>query len=89
MLQVSAVAYLARVVFRLQYVTNTSVMTLLMVRVKLYLEQFGKSSCIVNAELPAKSRCHIVAQFNSGMYDIVIASDDSNLEEGASKTSKR
>jgi ATP-dependent RNA helicase DDX56/DBP9 len=55
----------------------------------LYLEQFGISSCIVNAELPAKSRCHIVAQFNAGMYDVVIASDDSTLEKAVDPSSKR
>lgn len=26
-------------------------------------------------------RCHIVDQFNTGAYDIIIASDDSNLSE--------
>ncbi|XP_076345580.1 putative ATP-dependent RNA helicase DDX56 isoform X3 [Tachypleus tridentatus] len=45
-------------------------------RLKLYLEQFGVKSCILNAELPVSSRCHIVAQFNEGFYDIIIASDE-------------
>lgn len=50
-------------------------------RIKLYLEQFGIPSCALNAELPINSRCHTVAQFNEGMYDIIVASDERNLEE--------
>jgi len=50
-------------------------------RMKLYLEQFGIPSCALNAELPINSRCHIVSQFNEGLYDIIIASDERNLEE--------
>ncbi|GAB6023312.1 putative ATP-dependent RNA helicase ddx56 [Chamberlinius hualienensis] len=50
-------------------------------RMKLYLEQFGIPSCALNAELPVASRCHIVEQFNEGLYDILIASDEKTLEE--------
>ncbi|XP_033113374.1 probable ATP-dependent RNA helicase DDX56 [Anneissia japonica] len=49
------------------------------IRLKLFLEQFKISSCVLNSELPVNSRCHIVNQFNSGLYDIIIASDESVL----------
>lgn len=45
-------------------------------RLKLYLEQFGTKSCILNSELPVNSRIHVVEEFNKGVYDIIIASDE-------------
>lgn len=50
-------------------------------KVKLYLEQFGIRSCVLNSELPATIRCHSVNQFNQGVYDIIVASDEKALEE--------
>lgn len=44
-------------------------------RLKLFLEQFGIRSCVVNGELPLASRHHIVEEFNRGVYDLLIASD--------------
>lgn len=46
-------------------------------RLKLFLEQFGVKSCALNSELPVKSRYHIVQEFNRGIYDYIIATDDS------------
>lgn len=43
---------------------------------KLYLEQFGTKSCILNSDLPVNSRIHVVEEFNKGVYDIIIASDE-------------
>ncbi|KFM57019.1 putative ATP-dependent RNA helicase DDX56, partial [Stegodyphus mimosarum] len=57
-------------------------------RLKLYLEQFGIRSCILNAELPASCRCHAVTQFNMGLYDIIIASDERIVDEPGSKSKK-
>jgi ATP-dependent RNA helicase DDX56/DBP9 len=55
-------------------------------RLKLYLEQFGTKSCILNSELPVNSRIHVVEEFNKGIYDIIIASDEHEVlgdeEEG-------
>lgn len=48
-------------------------------RVKLYLEQFGIKSCILNSELPVNSRIHVVEEFNKGVYDIIIATDEHQL----------
>ncbi|KAL8730157.1 MAG: hypothetical protein Q9166_004240 [cf. Caloplaca sp. 2 TL-2023] len=45
-------------------------------RLKLFLEQFGVKACILNSELPVKSRCHVVEEFNKNVYDIIIASDE-------------
>ncbi|KAK8406885.1 hypothetical protein O3P69_007440 [Scylla paramamosain] len=50
-------------------------------KLRMYLEQFGISSCVLNSEMPVASRCHIVEQFNSSKYDIIIASDEQSLED--------
>ncbi|VDK57241.1 unnamed protein product [Anisakis simplex] len=44
-------------------------------RVGLFLEAFKIRSCIVNAEMPYNSRCHVVNEFNEGRYNYIIASD--------------
>ncbi|RXK39231.1 ATP-dependent RNA helicase DBP9 [Tremella mesenterica] len=44
--------------------------------VKLFLEQFGIKSCVVNAELPLGSRYHVVEEFNRGVYDVIVATDE-------------
>lgn len=45
-------------------------------RLKLFLEQFGIKSCVLNSELPVNSRIHVVEEFNRNVYDIIIASDE-------------
>lgn len=50
-------------------------------KLRMYLEQFGINSCVLNSEMPVASRCHIVEQFNSSKYDIIIASDEQSLED--------
>jgi len=49
-------------------------------QLKLFLEQFGIRACILNSELPVNSRSHIVNQFNDGLYDYLIASDETMME---------
>ncbi|PWY71702.1 ATP dependent RNA helicase [Aspergillus heteromorphus CBS 117.55] len=56
-------------------------------RVKLFLEQFGLKSCVLNSELPVNSRIHVVQEFNKGVYDIIIAADDQEVL-GAHKSKK-
>merc|ERR1712029_1065084 len=51
-------------------------------RIKLYLEQFGTPVCVLNSELPNSTRCHIVTQFNKGIYEVIVASDEKFLDEG-------
>ncbi|AMD22877.1 HHR108Cp [Eremothecium sinecaudum] len=50
-------------------------------RLKLVLEQFGIKSCILNSELPMNSRQHIVDQFNKNVYNLLIATDDSEYDK--------
>ena len=45
-------------------------------RLKLFLEQFGVKSCVLNSELPVNSRIHVVEEFSRNIYDIIIASDE-------------
>lgn len=54
-------------------------------RLKLFLEQFNIRSCVLNSELPTKIRCHAVSQFNQGVYDIIIASDERVLDSPEAK----
>ncbi|KAL2820892.1 DEAD-domain-containing protein [Aspergillus cavernicola] len=57
-------------------------------RLKLFLEQFGIKSCVLNSELPANSRIHVVEEFNKGVYDIIIAADEQEVM-GTSTQSKK
>lgn len=49
-------------------------------RLKLFLEQFSISSVVLNSELPLNSRVHIVEEFNKGVYDYMIATDEGGLK---------
>ncbi|KAJ7070305.1 P-loop containing nucleoside triphosphate hydrolase protein [Mycena belliarum] len=50
-------------------------------RLKLFLEQFSIKSCVLNSELPLNSRYHTVQEFNKGVYEYIIATDESGLGE--------
>ncbi|KAG5636782.1 hypothetical protein H0H81_006896 [Sphagnurus paluster] len=50
-------------------------------RLKLFLEQFSIKSCVLNSELPLNSRYHTVQEFNKGVYDYIIATDESGAIE--------
>ncbi|XP_007440050.1 probable ATP-dependent RNA helicase DDX56 [Python bivittatus] len=60
-------------------------------RLKLFLEQFGIAACVLNSELPAQSRSHIISQFNRGFYNYIIATDEQDLAEpeGTSRRRKK
>ncbi|XP_039180075.1 probable ATP-dependent RNA helicase DDX56 [Crotalus tigris] len=58
-------------------------------RLKLFLEQFGIAACVLNSELPAQSRCHIISQFNRGIYSYIIATDEQDLAEPEGTSRKR
>ncbi|KAG6470946.1 hypothetical protein ZIOFF_072034 [Zingiber officinale] len=49
-------------------------------RIRLFLEQFGIRSAVLNAELPQNSRLHILEEFNAGLFDYLIATDDSQTK---------
>ncbi|KAL8661412.1 MAG: hypothetical protein Q9202_005594 [Teloschistes flavicans] len=61
-------------------------------RLKLFLEQFGVKACVLNSELPVNSRCHVVEEFNKSVYDILIASDETEIlgdQKGGNKSGHR
>ncbi|RDA94532.1 hypothetical protein CP533_2764 [Ophiocordyceps camponoti-saundersi (nom. inval.)] len=74
---------LAYVIFKLRLVKGKCIIFVADVdrcyRLKLFLEQFGIRSCILNPELPVNSRLHVVDEFNRNVYDIIIASDDKEV----------
>ncbi|CAK7218596.1 ATP-dependent DNA/RNA helicase [Sporothrix bragantina] len=45
-------------------------------RLKLFFEQFGIRSCILNSEMPVSSRIHVIDEFNRNVYNTIIASDE-------------
>uniref|UniRef100_A0A1D1Z4A6 RNA helicase n=1 Tax=Anthurium amnicola TaxID=1678845 RepID=A0A1D1Z4A6_9ARAE len=49
-------------------------------KLKLFLEQFGLRSAVLNAELPQNSRLHILEEFNAGIFDYLIATDNSQTK---------
>ncbi|KAF4591399.1 ATP-dependent RNA helicase DBP9 [Ophiocordyceps camponoti-floridani] len=80
---------LAYVIFKLRLVKGKCIIFVADVdrcyRLKLFLEQFGIRSCILNPELPVNSRLHVVDEFNRNVYDIIIASDDGEALDGGQK----
>ncbi|QIW94717.1 hypothetical protein AMS68_000235 [Peltaster fructicola] len=58
-------------------------------RIKLFLEQFGVRSCVLNSELPVNSRLHVVEEFNRGIYDVLVAADDNEVIGDEAVRSKR
>ncbi|KAK0742434.1 P-loop containing nucleoside triphosphate hydrolase protein [Apiosordaria backusii] len=51
-------------------------------RLKLFFEQFSIRSCILNSELPVNTRIKVIEEFNRGIYDIIIASDERKEQQG-------
>lgn len=74
---------LAYVIFKLQLVKGKCIIFVADVdrcyRLKLFFEQFGIRSTILNSELPVNSRIHVVEEFNRNVYDILIASDENEV----------
>lgn len=58
-------------------------------RLKLFLEQFGIKTCILNPELPVASRCHVVDLFNQGKYQTIIASDEKTAADATNRSKKQ
>lgn len=81
---------LAYVVFKLKLIKGKSIIFVGDIdrcyRLKLFLEQFGVKSCVLNSELPVNCRIHVVEEFNKNVYDIIIAADEHEvLGEGRAK----
>ena len=53
------------------------------IRLKLFLGRFGISAAALNAQLPANSRAHVIEQFNKGVFDILVATDEGQDASGA------
>lgn len=74
---------LAYVIFKLQLVKGKCIIFVADVdrcyRLRLFFEQFGIRSTILNSELPVNSRIHVVEEFNRNVYDILIASDENEV----------
>ena len=60
-------------------------------KVKLFLESFGVRAAILNAELPLNSRHHILQEFNRGLFDYLVATDDGKVQphEGVGRETQR
>ncbi|KAI2802805.1 putative ATP-dependent RNA helicase ddx56 [Blomia tropicalis] len=58
-------------------------------QLKLFLEQFAIRTCVLNSELPVASRSFVVEQFNSNVYDIIIASDEKCVIDPGTRDKKR
>ncbi|HYE74804.1 MAG TPA: C-terminal helicase domain-containing protein [Blastocatellia bacterium] len=55
-------------------------------RFKLFLEQFGVKSAVLNSELPENSRRHILDSYDKGLFDYLIATDEAvEAESGPSE----
>ena len=79
---------LAYVIFKLKLIKGKCIIFVCDIdrgyRLKLFLEQFGIRSCILNSEVPVNSRIHVVEEFNKNIYEIIIATDEHEvLEERA------
>lgn len=74
---------MAYIIFKLQLVKGKCIIFVGDIdrcyRLKLFFEQFGIRSCILNSELPVNSRIHVVEEFNRNVYDIIIASDEKEV----------
>ncbi len=73
---------LAYVIFKLHLIKGKTIIFVNDIdrgyRLKLFFEQFGIKSCILNAELPISSRLHIVEEFNKHVYNLLIATDEAD-----------
>lgn len=76
---------LAYVIFKLKLIKGKCIIFISDIdrcyRLKLFFEQFGIKSCVLNSELPVNSRVHIVEEFNKNVYDVIIASDEHEVLE--------
>ena len=76
---------LAYVIFKLKLIKGKCIIFVADIdrcyRLKLFFEQFGIKSCVLNSELPVNSRLHVIEEFNKNVYDIIIASDEHEVLE--------
>ncbi|KAB7498075.1 putative ATP-dependent RNA helicase DDX56 [Armadillidium nasatum] len=58
-------------------------------KIQMFLSMFHIRSCTLNAELPLNCRCRIVDDFNSGIFSLLIATDENSVKTEGSAKSKR
>lgn len=46
-----------------------------MFRLHLFLQGFKIRSCVLNSQMPANNRSHVISEFNEGKFKYIIASD--------------
>lgn len=84
---------LAYVMFKLQLVKGKTIVFVNEIdrcyRLRMFLEQFGIKACVLNSELPIASRLHIVEQFNKGVFNLLICTDEANKLAEASKSASK
>jgi ATP-dependent RNA helicase DDX56/DBP9 len=56
-------------------------------KLSLFLQAFKIDSCILNSQMPANYRCHIVQEFNEGKHQFIIASDMNDIAPKESEAS--
>ena len=57
-------------------------------RVRLFLDAFGLRCSVLSADLPLNSRHHILQEFNRGLFDYLIATDDVHAADFAAPREK-
>lgn len=58
-------------------------------RVKLFLDRFSLRCAVLNADLPVTSRHHCLQQFDAGVFDILIASDEATTVKATGYSASR
>jgi ATP-dependent RNA helicase DDX56/DBP9 len=57
-------------------------------RVRLFLDAFGIRCSVLSADLPLNSRHHILQEFNRGLFDVLVATDDVHAADAAPRPTK-
>jgi ATP-dependent RNA helicase DDX56/DBP9 len=58
-------------------------------RVKLFLDRFSVRCGVLNADLPVTSRQHCLQQFDAGIFDLLIASDEATTVKATGYSASR
>ncbi|CAD5228908.1 unnamed protein product [Bursaphelenchus okinawaensis] len=58
-------------------------------KLHLFLQGFKIKSCVLNSQMPANSRSHVINEFNEGKYKYIIASEMKDVGEGEEEEPKK
>jgi ATP-dependent RNA helicase DDX56/DBP9 len=56
---------------------------IILFRLQLFLQAFKVPACVLNAQMPANSRCRIIHEFNQGRWPFLIASECNDVFDEA------